>query len=99
MTQAADIIAALQPHLADLRQAGVRHLSLFGSVARGEATADSDIDLAAEFDPATKPDLFRLSRVQRQLSHILGQPVDLLPEPVVRPGLRQALERDRVRVF
>ena len=99
MMCAADIIAALHPHVPDLRQAGVRHLSLFGSVARGDATADSDIDIAAEFDPATPPDLFRLSRVQRQLSAILGQPVDLLPEPVARPALRQALERDRVRVF
>jgi predicted nucleotidyltransferase len=43
-----------------LREAGFRRLSLFGSVARGDAEADSDVDLAAEFDPAAEMDLIRL---------------------------------------
>jgi predicted nucleotidyltransferase len=43
---AEQVIAALRAHEAELRQAGLRSLSLFGSVARGETEADSDIDLA-----------------------------------------------------
>jgi predicted nucleotidyltransferase len=42
------IIAILRSHELELRRAGVRRLSLFGSAARGEANATSDIDLAAE---------------------------------------------------
>ena len=38
--------------------AGVRHLSLFGSVARGDAEAGSDVDLAAELDPGAHIGLF-----------------------------------------
>ena len=54
------VITTLRAHEAELRRAGIRHLSLFGSVARGDAAEDSDIDLAAEFDPAAEMDLIRL---------------------------------------
>ena len=56
---ATDVIATLRAHEAELRQAGIRHLSLFGSVARGEAATGSDIDLAAEFAPEAGMDLVR----------------------------------------
>jgi len=46
------VIATLRAHEAELRQAGIHRLSLFGSVARGDAEAESDVDLAVEFDPA-----------------------------------------------
>lgn len=94
-----DIITALRAHDAELRRAGIRHLSVFGSVARGEATTASDIDLAAELDPDAHIGLFRLMGLQRRLSEILGRPVDLLPEPVESPRLRRNIERDRRRAF
>ena len=96
---AGQVIATLQAHEAELRQAGIRRLSLFGSVARGDAEAESDVDLAAEFDPAARMDLFRLAALERQLAELLGRPVDLLPEPVEKPRLRANIERDRVRAF
>ncbi len=99
MISRADLILLLRHHAPELQQAGVRHLSLFGSVARNEATESSDIDLAAEFAPDIRLDLWQLSAVQRQLSAVVGQTVDLVPEPVTRPALRQAIERDRVFVF
>jgi predicted nucleotidyltransferase len=68
----------LRAHEAELRQAGLRSLSLFGSVARGETETDSDIDLAAEFDPAARMDLLQLTTLER-LAELLGSPVDLLP--------------------
>lgn len=102
-TTAADladrIIATLRVHEAELRRAGIRHVSLFGSVARGDAAADSDVDLAAEFDPAARMDLFRLTALERRLGEILGHRVDLLPEPVEKPRLRANIERDRRRAF
>jgi uncharacterized protein len=48
------VIATLRAHGEELRQAGLRSLSLFGSLARGETEMDGDIDLAAEFDPAAR---------------------------------------------
>lgn len=99
MISRADLLLLLRRHAPELQQAGVRHLSLFGSVARNEVTEASDIDLAAEFAPEIRLDLWHLSAIQRQLSAVVGQSVDLVPEPVTRPALRQAIERDRVLVF
>jgi predicted nucleotidyltransferase len=93
------VIATLRAHEAELRRAGVRHLSLFGSLARGDATVDSDVDLAVEFDPAARMDLFRLAALDRRIAEILGRRVDLLPEPVEKPGLRANIDRDRRLAF
>ena len=93
------VIATLRAHEAELRQAGIRRLSLFGSVARGDAAADSDVDLAAEFDPAAEMDLIRLVALERRLGETLGRPVEILPEPVENPHLRAKIERDRRIAF
>jgi uncharacterized protein len=96
---AESVIATLRTHEAELRRAGIRHLSLFGSVARGDAKAGSDIDLAAEFDPAARMDLFRLTALERRITEILGRRVELLPEPVEKPRLRANIDRDRRLAF
>ena len=96
---AEQIIATLRAHEAELRQAGLRSVSLFGSVARGETEMDSDIDLAAEFDPAARMDLLRLTALERRIAELLGASVDLLPEPVQKPRLQDQINRDRLRAF
>jgi predicted nucleotidyltransferase len=93
------VIATLRAHEAELRQAGIRRLSLFGSVARGEAEADSDVDLAAELDPEAGIGLFALGALERRLAELVGRKVDLLPEPVENPRLRANIDRDRRRAF
>ena len=89
------VITVLRTHEPWLRAAGIRALSLFGSVARGEARPHSD--LAAEFDPAANMDLIRL--VERELGDLLGREVQILPEPVEKPRLRANLAQDRIRAF
>ena len=99
-TDSADrVIAALRAHEAELRRAGIRRLSLFGSVARGDARASSDIDLAAELDPNARIGLFALGALERRLSELVGRKVDLLPEPVEKPRLLAHIDRDRRRAF
>lgn len=93
------VIATLRAHEAELRAAGIARLSLFGSVARGDAEPGSDVDLAAEFDPDARMDLFRLVALERRITELLGRRVDLLPEPVEKPRLRANIERDRRRAF
>lgn len=96
---AEQVLATLRAHEAELRAAGIRRLSLFGSVARGDDQADSDVDLAAELDPAARIDLVRLVGLERQIGALLGRKVDLLPEPVEKPRLRANIERDLRRAF
>ena len=99
MHTADGVIATLRAHEAELRQAGLRSLSLFGSVARGESETDSDIDLAAEFDPAARMDLLQLTALERRIAELLGRPVDLLSEPVEKHRLQDQINRDRRRAF
>ena len=93
------VISALRAHNRELHEAGIRQLSIFGSVARGDARDAIDVDLAVDLDPAARVGLFRLMGLQRRLSEILERAVDLLPEPVENPHLQKRIERDRRRAF
>jgi uncharacterized protein len=92
-------IATLRDHAAELRQAGIRHVGLFGSLARGEANPACDIDLVVELDQAARIGVIRLAGIERRLAEILGGPVDVLPEPIEQPRIRANVDRDRRRVF
>ena len=93
------VIAVLRAHEQWLRAAGLRTLWVFGTVARGEARPDSDIDLVAELDPAAKMDLLRLVGLEQQLGDLLGREVQILLEPIKKPRLKEEVERDRVRAY
>jgi len=85
----------IEAHRDELRELGVRSLSIFGSVARDEARDDSDIDLLAEF---TRPiGYFHLFRVQHRLEEILGVRVDLTTLGGLRRELRDAVLAEAVR--
>ena len=75
-----------------LSQWQVKSLAVFGSVARGEARPDSDVDLLVEFEgPAT---FARYMDLKGFLEDLLGRPVDLLTKGGVRPELRSYVERE-----
>jgi hypothetical protein len=95
----ATAIARLKAHEAELRQLGVAQLSLFGSTARGEEGAQSDIDLAARFAPEAKVGLFQYARIADRLEEILTTKVDLVAEPARKARMQIAIDRDRVPVF
>ena len=75
---------------------GVRRLALFGSMARGTAQADSDIDLLVDFDGLATPD--RYFGVQFYLEDLLGRSIDLVTERALRPQLRPYVERDAITI-
>jgi predicted nucleotidyltransferase len=94
-----DVLRRLRAHEPELRRLGVSGLSLFGSVARGEARPDSDVDLAAEFDRTRPFGLFRFVEVQERLRTLLGGKVDLVGEPIEKARFRERVNQDRLRVF
>jgi uncharacterized protein len=96
---AQQLIQTLRAQEPALRREGVRHLALFGSIARGDANPASDVDLVAQFDPAAGIDLVRLVGLERQLAETLGRRVEILPEPIENPRLRTNIQRDRIIAF
>src|SRR5205814_9065119 len=80
-----EVLRRLAEGRAELAQLGVRSLDLFGSVARGEAGPQSDVDLLVDFDEAVG--LFHFFRVQRRLEEMLGRRVDLVMRDAVKPQL------------
>ncbi len=66
----------LRSHQAELREAGVKSLKLFGSVVRGETGPKSDIDILVEF---SRPiGLLAFLGLKHRLAELLGRPVDLV---------------------
>lgn len=90
-------VLALQE--AELRRRGIRHLDLFGSVARGEDLTDSDIDLAFEIEDGRAFSLIRMEETRLLLEDALQRPVDLGEIDSFRPQVRAAFDRDRMSIF
>ncbi len=85
-TQAPDLSTTA---LRDLcRRYQVRELALFGSAARGELRADSDLDFLVEFEPQARVGFLTLSSLSRELSSLLHRPVDLVPKAGLKPTIR-----------
>jgi len=82
-----------------LRRRGIAHLSVFGSLVRGEARDDSDIDIAVEIESGRSFSLIRMEDTRLLLEDILGCSVDLGEIESFRPAVRAAFEQDQVRVF
>ena len=87
--QVAERLAA---HAEELRSFGVRSLSLFGSIARGDARPESDVDLLVEFEEV--PGFIGYVRVRNRLEQILGRHVDLVMASGLHPRLRERVLRE-----
>jgi uncharacterized protein len=91
------IIAKLREHEDELRAAGVEHLFLHGSYARGTAVREaSDVDVIAEFAPGRRLSLLDMVDIENRLTDMLGIRVDLSPakglkEPVAARASHEAV--------
>ncbi len=93
------VIAKLRQHAPELQAAGVVHLRVFGSVARGETSAESDIDLLADFDKSRPLTLVTVGRLQSRLTDLLGANVDLSSEEWMKEPVRKRALREAVLAF
>ena len=93
-----EVIAKLKQHEAELKRLGVEHLYLFGSTARGEARADSDVDLFFDH-PEGSLGLFELMDVKDTAARIVGRKTDIMTRRSLHPVLRKRIEASAVQVF
>jgi predicted nucleotidyltransferase len=95
MSEKDAIIARLRAALPDLRQRWpIRSLALFGSMARDEATAESDLDVLVDFD---KPiDMFAFLALEDELARLAGRRVDLVSRAALKRHIGQRILAEAV---
>lgn len=97
------VLATLRKNRSTLESAGVEHVALFGSFARAEEEAGSDVDVVVELSERVRQSGFgyfgALERLQAAIEHMTGRRVDIVAEPVQNARLRREIERDRTIAF
>jgi len=93
-----EAVERLRSRQSELRRAGVSHLYLFGSTARDEASAQSDVDLFFDYDRSDFG-LFALMDVKEMAADILAHPTDIMSRDSLHPLLRRRIEESAVQVF
>jgi predicted nucleotidyltransferase len=93
------VLETLRVHEPDLRRLGVAHTAVFGSVARGQAGAESDIDVLVELDPSRPIGVFEYARMKLYIGELLDGPSDVVNRRTIKPLLRASILRDAVHAF
>ena len=94
-----ETVAKLRRMSRFLRARGVAGLALFGSLARGEGSADSDIDLVADLDPSAHLSILDLIEIEQHLEEKLERGVDLVSRQGLKERFAAAIAPDEYSVF
>lgn len=92
-----DLLAEHRAELdALLSKYGANDPRLFGSLARGEAGPDSDIDIIVDMNPADGNLLIRASGLMEEVRQLLGRPVDVFPTQLLKRRISESALADAV---
>ena len=95
-----DALAILRAHRAELEARGIRHAALFGSLARGEAGPDSDIDVLIDFVPGLRMGIYQYVGHQLFVSDMFDGPkINVVGLDSLRPEVRPSVEREAIHAF
>lgn len=72
---------------------------IFGSYARGEQTADSDLDILVDYDKSAKLSLFGLATIICDLERLTGFKIDLVDHSKVYPYVEKFIDKDKILVY
>ena len=92
-------LSILRAHEAALRGKGVARAALFGSTVRGQATADSDLDILLELDPAARVDVYAYVAITQYIADLFPAPVDVAERAMLIEPVREVVEREAVYAF
>ena len=100
-TTCLDIRATIERAAPELRAAGIAALYLFGSQARGDAGAESDIDFLFEVkeDDDARFSLLDQASLMVRLEAIFGRKVDFVERRALRPRIRERIELEMVKLL
>ena len=94
-----EVINKLRAHEAELKAVGILRLAIFGSVARGDNSPESDVDLLAEFDKTKHYTLLTMGRIESRLADLLGTRVDLSSREWLKESVKDRVLREAVLAF
>lgn len=94
-----EAVRVLKRHEGDLRARDVTHLALFGSLARGEAGPDSDVDVMVDIEPGRKFSIIDHGSLRVMLCDIFGRETDVVVRSRLRPRSRQGIANESLLVF
>jgi len=97
--KASAALEILRSYESALRARGVRHAALFGSVARGDSSPGSDVDILVEFDPEAHVTIYDYVGIKNYIASLFSQPVDVVDREALKPRLRQGSTRDAIYAF
>jgi len=92
----ASVISILRAHETELKNLGILGIALFGSVARGDT---NDVDLMADFDESRRLTLLDMVKFERQLSALIGAPVDLASRKLLKDAVRERSLQEAIIAF
>jgi uncharacterized protein len=95
--QRQDVLTSIQSHKAQIQDLGVKSLDLFGSVARDQSTAESDVDIIIELNE--RSGFFEFFQIQHYLEDLLQCPIDLGTIDSLKEHLREPVLNEVIRVF
>ena len=93
------VLEILRAHEADLRRLGVAHAAVFGSVARREARAESDIDVLIDLVEDRPIGIFEYARVKLYINSLFQARSDVVNRRSVKPLLQATILHDAVHAF
>ena len=90
------VLRQLRANAEGLKTSHVRHLAIFGSVARDEAQESSDVDILIEFEPGAPVGLLEFVRLRRLLRDTLGCQVDLVTPDALREEMKAQILQEAI---
>jgi predicted nucleotidyltransferase len=94
-----DALATLRRYEHDLRARGIRHVAVFGSVARGDNGPDSDLDIMIEVEPEIHLTLFDYVGLKEYIAGLFDGRVDVVSRDGLKPYVRPAATADALYAF
>ncbi len=94
-----EVIARLKQAEPALRARGIRRAAVFGSVARGDARPDSDVDILVEFEPGAEGSIYDYMALKEFVASLFDGPVDVIDRDALKPHLRAPSARDAIYAF
>jgi predicted nucleotidyltransferase len=94
-----EVLLILSRNQAELHRLGVKRAALFGSVVRGTATEDSDIDILVDIDKTGKVGVFEYVGIVQFIESLFTQTVDVANRESLKAAIRPQIEQEAIYAF